>query len=238
MRHTKRLFSSFKAADLQIQLTQRLLTKPAFDKTLKFGRAKTDHMLEIDFLESEGWRAPSIAPYHNIVIDPRSSCLHYGIQCFEGMKAYKDSRGRVLMFRPEMNMARLAASAAVLSLPAFDRKELLECICELVKTERDWVPALKDFSLYIRPTYIGISNVMGVHRAESAKLFTVLAPVGPYFPTGFAPTALYCDENLVRAWPGGVGNVKVGGNYAPGILPTENINKLKYNQLLWLVSEH
>lgn len=96
---------------------------------------------------------------------------------------------------------------------------------------------MKGYSLYIRPTYLGISNVLGVHRAESSKLFVVCTPVGPYFPTGFAPISLFCDEKVVRAWPGGVGNRKVGGNYAPGILPTEKIKNDGFSQLLWLVSK-
>ena len=46
-----------------------------------------------------------------------------------------------------------------------------------------------------------------------------MAPVGPYFPTGLTPISLFLDERNVRAWPGGVGNNKVGSNYAPTIGP-------------------
>jgi branched-chain amino acid aminotransferase len=47
----------------------------------------------------------------------------------------------------------------------------------------------------------------------------VMSPVGPYFPTGLKPISLFIDEHNVRAWPGGVGNNKVGTNYAPTIGP-------------------
>ena len=47
----------------------------------------------------------------------------------------------------------------------------------------------------------------------------VMSPVGPYFPTGLKPVSLFLDESNVRAWPGGVGNNKVGTNYAPTIGP-------------------
>lgn len=43
--------------------------------------------------------------------------------------------------------------------------------------------------------------------------------VGPYFPTGLRPISLFVDQSHTRAWPGGVGDVKVGGNYSPTILP-------------------
>lgn len=46
-----------------------------------------------------------------------------------------------------------------------------------------------------------------------------MSPVGPYFPSGLQPISLYLDERNVRAWPGGVGNNKVGTNYAPTIGP-------------------
>lgn len=47
--------------------------------------------------------------------------LHYGVECFEGMKVYKGKDGQLRLFRPEMNMDRLARSAARLTLPQFDK---------------------------------------------------------------------------------------------------------------------
>lgn len=46
-------------------------------------------------------------------------------------------------------------------------------------------------------------------RSEHVKLFVILSPVGPYYKDGFKPVKLYADTENVRAWPGGVGNVKV-----------------------------
>jgi branched-chain amino acid aminotransferase len=43
--------------------------------------------------------------------------------------------------------------------------------------------------------------------------------VGPYFPTGLRAIDLFIEESAARAWPGGVGQFKVGGNYAPTIQP-------------------
>lgn len=71
------------------------------------------------------------------------------------MKAYRDKQGVVRLFRPEMNMKRFAASAARLTLPNFDQKELLACICSLLKVEADWIPSEPGYSMYIRPTFIG-----------------------------------------------------------------------------------
>ena len=63
------------------------------------------------------------------------------------------------------------------------------------------------------------AHVLGVAKATRSMVSVVLSPVGPYFPTGMRPISLFVDEVHRRAWPGGVGDVKVGGNYAPTIQP-------------------
>ena len=58
---------------------------------------------------------------------------------------------------------------------------------------------------------------MGVLKPSKARLFTVLSPVGPYYPSGFKPIKLYCDPYRIRAAPGGTGSYKIGGNYGSTI---------------------
>ena len=41
-------------------------------------------------------------------------------------------------------------------LPDFNGDELLKCIIELVKLERDWVPKERGYSLYIRPSLVSL----------------------------------------------------------------------------------
>lgn len=43
--------------------------------------------------------------------------LHYAIECFEGMKAYKDAKGNIRLFRPDCNIERLNNSLKRLYLP-------------------------------------------------------------------------------------------------------------------------
>ena len=92
---------------------------------------------------------------------------------------------------------------------------MTECLKELIKVEKDWIPDRPLHSLYIRPTSICMDNKIGLSSVKKMKTFVVLCPVGPYYPRGFVPTKLYCDTNNVRAWPLGFGDKKVGANYAP-----------------------
>eukprot|EP00123_Amoebidium_parasiticum_P013509 comp21998_c0_seq1/m.31824 comp21998_c0_seq1/g.31824 ORF comp21998_c0_seq1/g.31824 comp21998_c0_seq1/m.31824 type:complete len:415 (-) comp21998_c0_seq1:425-1669(-) len=204
---------------------------------LVFGRTFSDHMLEIDWAAEDGWGAPRIKPYENLSLSPAATVLHYAMECFEGMKAYKDKQGRIRMFRPDKNMNRLYNSCHRMALPTFDKAALTECIKELLRTDADWIPNEKGYSLYLRPTMIGTQPSLGVGPSAMAKLFVICSPVGPYYKTGFAPVSLLADEAYVRAWPGGVGNYKCGGNYAPGVMTQVAAAKQGYNQLLWLFGD-
>jgi len=225
--------SSIDSSKIHIDLTQA--PKPKLPKEeLKFGKTFTDHMLEIDWTLKDGWSAPRIRPYGNLSLSPAATSLHYALQCFEGMKAYLDDDNRIRLFRPDMNMARLNRSAARLCMPTFDGDEFLKCIKILLNIDKSWIPKGMGYSLYIRPTYISTHAAVGVGAAEATKLFCILSPVGPYFPSGFAPVRLLTDTSAVRAWPGGTGGHKVGGNYAVCIEPSQRAIKRGFSQILWL----
>ena len=194
-------------------------------------------MLEIDWDTELGWHAPIIKPYENFSISPAAAALHYGIECFEGMKAYKDKKGKVRLFRPDCNMDRLNKSMVRLAMPSFNSDGLIECIKQLLRIDESWVPQKDGYSLYLRPTAIGISPTLGVKASDQVKLYVICSPVGPYFKDGFKPVKLYAGSENVRAWPGGVGAAKVGGNYGPCIAPAEKAAKLGCHQILWLFGE-
>jgi branched-chain amino acid aminotransferase len=97
-----------------------------------------------------------------------------------------------------------------LALPLFDSEELLAMIEKLLKTDESWIPDLPGYSLYIRPTIIGMQESLGVAPPNKALLFVICSPVGPYYKTGFAAVSLYAEDKFVRAWPGGTGSYKIG----------------------------
>lgn len=195
-----------------------------------------------------------------------------------------DKEGNVRLFRPDMNMNRMHTSMLRLALPVracpvplrglagkphpalatlqdFDKNEWLECIKQLIRVDKEWIPRGEGYSLYIRPT--GISThvrrrpapapapltppsphcllptqpFLGVGASSQAKMFTILSPVGPYYPEGFAPVTLYGEKRYVRAWPGGTGDTKVGANYGPTIQPQLQAADRGYSQVLWLFGD-
>jgi len=60
-----------------------------------------------------------------------------------------------------------------------------------------------------------MDNKLGMTSVEKMRTFICLCPAGPYLAKGFVPFKLHCDTSTVRAWPGGWGDKKLGGNYAP-----------------------
>ncbi|KAL7960331.1 aminotransferase [Trichoderma compactum] len=224
------------ASRLSVQETTapKGLSKP---EDLVFGKEFTDHMLVIEWTKDDGWLEPRITPYQNLSLDPATCVFHYAFECFEGMKAYRDKNGDIRLFRPDKNMARLNKSAARIALPTFEPTALVELISKLAKLDSRFIPAQRGYSLYLRPTLIGTQSTLGVGAPSSALLYVIASPVGPYYPTGFKAVSLEATNYAVRAWPGGVGDKKLGANYAPCIVPQQEAASRGFQQNLWLFGE-
>ena len=94
-------------------------------------------------------------------------------------------------------------------------------------------------SIYIRPFSIAMDSKIGVNRINKVKTMVILSPVGPYYPRGFVPIKLYCDTQVVRAWPLGFGDKKIGGNYGPTIkTQRKGVKNYKCDQVLWLLHDY
>ncbi|XP_042556473.1 branched-chain-amino-acid aminotransferase, mitochondrial [Dipodomys spectabilis] len=227
--------SNFKAADLQVLRTEEPQKKPSPSEPLAFGKTFTDHMLMVEWSGDQGWSQPRIQPFQNLLLHPACSALHYSLQIFEGMKAFKNQDQQVRLFRPWLNMDRMLRSAQRLCLPTFDKGELLECIRRLIEVDKDWVPEAAGTSLYVRPVLIGNQPSLGVGVASEALLYVILCPVSSYFPgDAMTPVSLLADPTYIRAWVGGVGDYKLGGNYGPTVLVQQEAQKKGCEQVLWL----
>ncbi|XP_067928868.1 branched-chain-amino-acid aminotransferase, mitochondrial-like [Watersipora subatra] len=202
--------------------------------SLIFGKTMTDHMFEVHWTSERGWGTPHIDGYHPLNLDPAAKCLHYSIELFEGMKAFCGEDKKIRLFRPTDNFNRMNDSARRICMPTFDTEEMRLCLHRFVELEKDWVPQEEGYSLYIRPTMIGIEPTLGVSHSTQVLLYVIASPVGPYFPTGMKPVSLLADPEYVRAWPGGGGNTKLGSNYGPTLLINKKATEKGCQQVLWL----
>ena len=170
----------------------------------------------------------------HLSLEPSAMCLHYGQSVFEGMKAYRTADDRVLLFRPEKNMARLNSSNDRLCIPQIDEEFAQKAIEKLVSVDRDWIPKSEGASLYIRPFIIGVDPHVGVHPADHLLFIVICCPVGAYYPEGLDPVKIYVEDKYVRAVRGGMGFVKTAGNYAASLKSQDEAEKQNYTQVLWL----
>jgi len=206
------------------------------EEKLGFGNIFTDHMLTMQFSAEEGgWQDPEIRSLDNLVLHPATMVLHYGQQVFEGLKAFagKDERD-ILVFRPDMNIARFNKSCERLCIPTLNPDLFMEQMSLLIRTDRDWIPRTPGTSLYIRPTIIATDPFLGVRPSKKYLFFIILSPVGAYYPEGFEPVKIMVTDKYVRACPGGIGEAKTSGNYASSLLAAEEAHSLGFTQVLWL----
>ncbi|HQJ06662.1 MAG TPA: branched-chain amino acid aminotransferase [Spirochaetota bacterium] len=147
-----------------------------------------------------------------------ATCVHYGQAIFEGLKVYETKNGDVVAFRPIENQKRMVKSAEKLFMARITEEIFLEALDRVVNANKEFVPPYgSGASLYIRPLLIGISPHIGVKPSEDYLFMILVTPVGPYFKGGFKPVKMLVVEDLDRAAPFGLGDVKAAGNYAAGL---------------------
>ncbi|GAB2662786.1 branched-chain amino acid aminotransferase [Flavihumibacter cheonanensis] len=198
-------------------------------ENLPFGRYFTDHMLEAEYADGE-WKSVQIKPYQALSLEPSLAALHYGQAIFEGIKAYRDAEGNAFIFRPFDNFRRFNTSAARMNMPEVPEEIFMEGMRKLIALDKNWIPAIKDHSLYIRPFMFATDTMLGVRPSATYKFLIILSPTGPYFA---APMKILVEEHYTRAAPGGVGFAKNAGNYGGSMLAVTEAQKQGYDQVLW-----
>lgn len=197
---------------------------------IPFGRVFTDHMFLMDYRDGE-WQGAKIEPVNDLLLHPANCTLHYGQSIFEGMKAFKNLEGTPILFRPEMHVQRLNASARRMCMPVVEEKLFLEAVKQLVLLEQAWIPEAEGSALYIRPFMFATDEFLGVAPAETFKFIILTLPVAPYYSD---PVKLLASDKYIRAAIGGVGEAKTAGNYAASLYASKMAKEEGYDQILWL----
>ena len=124
-------------------------------KSLGFGF--TDVNCHIRYVWKDGkWSEGEFVKDPTITMHIGASCLHYGQECFEGMKAFCQKDGRVVLFRPEENARRMMRTAQRTVMPPVPVEMFVEAAEKVVKANIEYVPPYgTGGSMYIRPLLIG-----------------------------------------------------------------------------------
>jgi branched-chain amino acid aminotransferase len=147
-----------------------------------------------------------------------ATCLHYGQEAFEGLKAYRCPDGKVRVFRVDENAKRLQSTCRGIMMPEVSTELFTEMVKKVVRLNQEWIPTYESgATLYIRPLLIGTSAQVGVHPAKEYCFLIFVTPVGPYFKGGFSSNPYVIVRDYDRSAPLGTGKYKVGGNYAASL---------------------
>ena len=191
-----------------------------------FGYMKTDYNVRCCYRDGK-WGEIEVSTSEHINLHMAATCLHYGQEAFEGLKAFRGKDGKVRIFRLEANAERLQSTCDGILMPQVSVEMFREMVTKVVQLNKDYIPPYESgASLYIRPLLIGTSAQVGVHPASEYLFIIFVTPVGPYFKGGFSTNPYVIIREYDRSAPLGTGRYKVGGNYAASL----RANKLAHDK--------
>jgi branched-chain amino acid aminotransferase len=213
------------SAEVSSRLEQYQLPTP-----LGFGKELAPVMFRADY-DNAQWSQGELVPFANLQINPGATCVQFGQQCFEGMKAYQVAQSSPALFRPEVNYQRFQRSASRLCMPVPPAELFAEAISCITQAMKPFVPGETGQSLYLRPTLIGMDQTFAVTASKRYCFVLIASPSDAYYTH---PISVMVERKQSRAANGGTGAEKVGGNYAGSLQATERCIKAGFDQPLWL----
>ena len=203
-------------------------------KNLPFTYMKTDFNIRCYFKNGK-WGEILVSDSEFVELHIASTCLHYGQEIFEGLKAYCGKDGRIRLFRWEENSKRMIYSARGVIMPEVPAELFRQAVFRAVKLNERFLPPYgHGATLYIRPLLLGLGPEVGVKPAKEYLFMVFVTPVGPYFKDGFAPVDIMICRKYDRAAPLGTGSYKVGGNYAASLLSLRDAHDAGFSTTLYL----
>jgi len=204
--------------------------------SLNFSYLKTDYNIRCYYRDGK-WGELEVSSSETINIHMAATCLHYGQESFEGLKAFKGKDGKVRVFRMIENAERMINSAEGLLMAQVPTELFIAAVTKAISLNKEFVPPYESgASLYVRPLLIGSGPKVGVSPADEYLFLVFVTPVGPYFKAGFKPTNMMITRQYDRAAPLGTGNMKVGGNYAASLRAGHLAHEKGYSAVLYLDS--
>eukprot|EP00210_Caulerpa_lentillifera_P009364 g8927.t1 len=211
-------------------------TDPEIDwDSLSFGLEHTGHTMYKATTDSSGVFQGRTCPFGTLELMPSAQTLNYGQAIFEGMKAQRTHKGRIVLFRPSANAERMREGALRMSMTPVPKQMFLSAVREVVHQNQELVPPLGKGSMYIRPLLLGTGPILGLGPAPEFTFLVYCAAVGTYFKGGqLTPIDLLVEEYFHRASPGGMGATKCAGNYSPVLKVQLEAKKQDYADVVYL----
>ena len=184
---------------------------------LSFGYMPTDYNVRC-YYRNGSWGEVEVCSDEYLKMHMAATCLHYGQEAFEGLKAYRGADGKVRVFRMIDNAERLQRTCRGILMPEFPVEKFEEMVKKVVRLNQEYIPTYESgATLYIRPLLIGTGPQVGVRPATEYAFIIFVTPVGPYFKGGFHSNPYIIMREFDRSAPLGTGTYKVGGNYAASL---------------------
>ncbi|PKO96925.1 MAG: branched chain amino acid aminotransferase [Bacteroidetes bacterium HGW-Bacteroidetes-7] len=203
---------------------------------LAFSYTKTNTIITSLFKNGE-WGPLESSTDDTIRISALAGSLQYGIEAFEGLKAYEGCDGKIRLFRPEENAKRLKRSADFLGIQAPYTDMFIKACERAVLENREFLPPYSSgASLYIRPFIIGVNPQVGLICPNEVLFVVAVTPVGAYASEALKPIRVLLARDHDRAAPMGTGSYKIGGNYAAAMLAGIRAKEQGYSMILYLES--
>ncbi|MBD1551016.1 branched-chain amino acid aminotransferase [Pseudomonas typographi] len=200
---------------------------------LGFDYIKTD-LRYLSYWRDGAWQEGVLTEDNQLHISEGSTALHYGQQCFEGLKAYRAKDGSINLFRPDQNAQRMQRSCNRLLMPQVPTDMFVEACKQVAAANERFIPPYgTGGALYLRPFVIGVGDNIGVRTAPEFIFSVFCVPVGPYFKGGMKPHN-FVISGYDRAAPNGTGAAKVGGNYAASLMPGAEAKQAHFADCIYL----
>jgi len=203
-------------------------------RNLPFGYIKTNYNVRCYF-RNDKWGELEISSSEEIILHIAATALHYGQEAFEGLKAYRGKDGKIRLFRIDENVKRMADTATYIRMAIPPGDLFKDAVKKAVKLNSEFIPPYESgATLYIRPLLIGTGPQIGVKPAHEFLFMVFVTPVGPYYKHGFNPIDVVIERDSDRSAPLGTGHIKVGGNYAGGMISQDKASNLGYAVSLYV----
>jgi len=206
-------------------------------KNLGFGYMKTDYNIRCTYKDG-AWGELEVSDSEMVTMHMAATCIHYGQESFEGLKAFRGKDNKIRVFRMDENAKRMQDSSVGTMMAILPIEKFEEAVIKAVKLNERFVPPYESgAALYIRPFLFGTGAQVGVKPANEYMFILFVTPVGPYFKGGFQTTPFVIMREFDRSAPLGMGKYKVGGNYAASLVAGAKAHELGYSNVFYLDSK-